>query len=71
MPPKKLSTLLSIPILNMVIKNKIKGALGFSKCCIAGSGSVPLSSEILAWYQCLGLELLEGYGMTKNFRLGL
>jgi len=67
MPPKKLATLLSVPILSMLVKKKIKTALGLSKCRIAGSGSAPLSPELLAWYRRLGLELLEGYGMTENF----
>ena len=33
----------------------------------AGSGSAPLPPELLSWYRRLGLELLEGYGMTENF----
>jgi long-chain acyl-CoA synthetase len=33
----------------------------------AGSGSAPIPGELLAWYRKLGLELLEGYGMSENF----
>ena len=34
---------------------------------IAGSGSAPIPGELLTWYRKLGLELLEGYGMSENF----
>jgi len=65
--PEKLSTLLKIPILNMLVKRKILKALGLECVRFAGSGSAPLPPDLLAWYRSLGLELLEGYGMTENF----
>ncbi len=65
--PEKLSTLLKIPILSMLVKRKILKALGLECVRFAGSGSAPLPPDLLAWYRSLGLELLEGYGMTENF----
>ena len=67
MPPEKLDRLLKIPLLNRVIKKKILTNLGLEHVKFAGSGSAPLASEILEWYRRLGLELLEGYGMSENF----
>lgn len=67
MPEKKVNMLLSIPLLNILIKKKLLKALGLAKVRYAGSGSAPLPEELLAWYRKLGLELLEGYGMTENF----
>lgn len=67
MPQKKLNTLLKIPVLNKLIKKKILTGLGLDKAKLAGSGSAPLASDVLDWYRNLGLELLEGYGMTENF----
>jgi long-chain acyl-CoA synthetase len=67
MPPKKLNTLLKIPLLNILIKRKILKGLGLDQVRIAGSGSAPIPAELIAWYRSLGLELLEGYGMTENF----
>jgi long-chain acyl-CoA synthetase len=32
-----------------------------------GSGSAPLPASVLTWYRDIGLELLEGYGMSENF----
>ncbi len=67
MPPKKLDRLLKVPLLNKVIKKKVLTALGLEHCRFAGSGSAPLSGDIINWYRNLGLELLEGYGMSENF----
>ncbi|KAL3922775.1 MAG: hypothetical protein SGILL_002021 [Bacillariaceae sp.] len=63
----KLDFLLSIPLLNILVKKKILKALGLNQVRFAGSGSAPLPADLLAWYRRLGLELLEGYGMTENF----
>tara|TARA_R110002073_G_scaffold25430_3_gene84395 strand:+ start:10962 stop:12635 length:1674 start_codon:yes stop_codon:yes gene_type:complete len=67
MPPKKLNRLLKIPIVSGLVKKKVLTALGLEHCRFAGSGSAPLSSDIINWYRNLGLELLEGYGMSENF----
>ncbi|WP_421705618.1 AMP-binding protein [Alloalcanivorax xenomutans] len=66
-PPKKLNTLLKIPLLNKVIKKKVLGAMGLDECRVALSGAAPLSTEIISWFNTLGLEILEVYGMTENF----
>jgi long-chain acyl-CoA synthetase len=65
--PKRLERLLKIPILRGLIKKKILRGLGLDHVRFAGSGSAPASQELIAWYRGLGLELLEGYGMTENF----
>jgi len=66
-PESKVNTLLSVPVLNILIKKVLLKKLGLSKVRFAGSGSAPLPAELLNWYRRLGLELLEGYGMTENF----
>jgi long-chain acyl-CoA synthetase len=67
MPPQKLEKLLKIPIISWLVKRKLLKALGLDCVRYAGSGSAPLPPDLLAWYRNLGLELLEGYGMTENF----
>ncbi|TBW59104.1 AMP-binding acetyl-CoA synthetase [Marinobacter halodurans] len=67
MPQEKLARLLRIPLLNRIVKRKILTNLGLQHVKFAGSGSAPLSHDILEWYRGLGLELLEGYGMSENF----
>lgn len=66
LPKKKLDLLLKIPFVSGVIKKKILNSLGLGKVKLAGSGSAPLSNDVLDWYRSLGLELLEGYGMSEN-----
>ena len=67
LPKKKLDRLLKIPVVNKLIKKKLLKGLGLDKVKLAGSGSAPLASDVLDWYRNLGLELLEGYGMSENF----
>ncbi len=67
MPAKKLDRLMSIPILGGIVKKKILKQLGLDSVRFAGTGAAPLPPEVMAWYRRLGLELLEGYGMTEQF----
>ncbi len=66
-PPKKLDRFLKIPILSGIVKKKILTQLGLNHVRFAASGSAPIPKEVIDWYRRLGLELLEGYGMTENF----
>ncbi|MFH2009775.1 MAG: AMP-binding protein [bacterium] len=67
MPPKKLGRLLKIPILKGIVRKKILKGLGLDCARFAVSGSAPIPADLIVWYRNLGLELLEGYGMTENF----
>jgi long-chain acyl-CoA synthetase len=67
MSPKKLDLLLSIPLINIYVRRKIVKGLGLDSCRLAGSGSAPIPADLITWYKRLGLELLEGYGMTEDF----
>jgi long-subunit acyl-CoA synthetase (AMP-forming) len=67
MPPERLKLLLKIPIVNNIIRKKILSGLGLENVRFAGSGSAPIPGELIQWYKDLGLELLEGYGMSENF----
>ena len=66
LPPKKLNTLLRIPILSGIIKKKILSAMGLQDCRIALSGAAALSPDLIDWFNKVGLEILEVYGMTEN-----
>lgn len=43
--------------------------MGLDHVRYAASGSAPIPAELIAWYRRLGLELLEGYGMSENFAI--
>ncbi len=67
MPEKKLKFLTSIPIIGGIVKKKVLGKLGLQHVRFAGTGSAPIPPQLIEWYKNLGLELLEGYGMSENF----
>jgi len=67
MPQKRLDLLLRIPILNKIIAKKILTSLGLDQTISAFSGSAPLPADLIRWYRSLGLQLLEGLGMTEDF----
>jgi long-chain acyl-CoA synthetase len=65
MPERKLDRLLRIPILRGVVRKRILQQLGLDAVRYAACGSAPLTPELLLWYRNLGLNLLEGYGLTE------
>ncbi|MCZ2134666.1 MAG: AMP-binding protein [Burkholderiales bacterium] len=67
MPEKKLNFLLSLPIIGSIIARKVLRGLGLDSVKHAGSGSAPIPAGLIAWYRKLGLNLVEGYGMTEDF----
>jgi long-chain acyl-CoA synthetase len=69
MPQKKLSTLLSIPIISYVIKKAIKKKLGLSKARFIFTGASPISVALQEWFAKLDIIILEAYGMTENSAL--
>lgn len=69
MPAQKLSRLLSIPLLGKLVARKVLKGLGLDQTLLAASGSAPIPAELITWYRKLGLNLMEGYGMTEDFCL--
>lgn len=66
-PQQRLQFLLRIPLLNKWLKKNILKGLGLDAVRVAGGGAAPMPPSLINWYRSLGLELLEGYGMTENF----
>jgi long-subunit acyl-CoA synthetase (AMP-forming) len=67
MPAKKLDKLLKIPIIGRLVAKKVLTGLGLNEVRLAASGSAPIPAELIDWYRRLGLNLMEGYGMTEDF----
>lgn len=65
-PPQKLDRLLRIPGISRVLKHRILHRLGLDTVHHAASGAAPLPPEMLLWFRKLGLDLMEGYGMTET-----
>ena len=66
MPQKKLNLLLSVPIVNGIIKKKLKQKLGLSKALYCFSGAAPLASSLIKWYETIGITIFQVYGMTED-----
>ncbi|MEO0473988.1 MAG: AMP-binding protein [Bacteroidota bacterium] len=66
MPQEKLDRLLKLPIINNLVRNKIKKGLGLDKVVWAISGAAPISASVLNWYKKIGVKISEAYGMTEN-----
>jgi len=66
---RKLDILLNIPIINRLIKRKIKAGLGLTNAIYICSGSAPISPYILEWYSKLGIIICEGYGRTEDLAI--
>lgn len=65
-PQKKLSFLLSIPLIGNLIAAKIRKNLGFESVIGFGSGSAPTPEAVIHWYKKIGVHLEEGWGMSET-----
>jgi long-chain acyl-CoA synthetase len=66
MPPAKLDRLLRLPLIGGLVRKKVLKALGLDRCTFAAGGAAPMPPDLMRWYGKLGLDLIEGYGMTEN-----
>jgi long-subunit acyl-CoA synthetase (AMP-forming) len=66
-PAEKLDAALADPVKGQVVAKQVLASLGLDAVVSAGSGSAPISAELIAWYRKLGLDLMEGYATTEDF----
>jgi long-subunit acyl-CoA synthetase (AMP-forming) len=66
MPAHKLDAMLDDPAIATEVGRKVLAGLGLDEVRIAVSASAPIPGELLGWYRRLGLNLIEGYGMTED-----
>ncbi len=66
LPPKKLNTLLSIPVINNIIRKSIKKKLGLAEATHIYSGAAPISVELLEWFDKIGVTIYQAIGMTED-----
>ena len=65
-PQKKLTLLLKIPIISIIIKNKIKKNIGLAKANNVFTGAAPTPVSLIKWFAHLGINIQEAYAMTEN-----
>lgn len=66
MPQQKLDRLLSLPGINILFRKFIIRKLGLSRAGVIVCGAAPTPVSLLNWFNKLGLEIRETYGMTEN-----
>ncbi len=66
LPQHKLDRLLRVPLLGRLIARRIRRALGLARVRSAFSGAAPLPQDLQRWFARIGVEILQGYGMTEN-----
>lgn len=66
LPQAKLDRLLPLPLIGGYIKRKILRSLGLSKARYVVVGAAPMPDSLTNWFAKLGIEVLQGYGMTEN-----
>ncbi len=66
MPEQRLDFLLKLPLLGRWMGRKVLAGLGLDAVRYALCGAAPVPDALLKWYQRLGLDLFEVYGMTEN-----
>ncbi len=67
LPQRKLNILLKIPFVSGLIKRKLAKGLGLANTRVLGCGSAPVSSGLLKWYESVGMNISEAWGMTESF----
>nr|WP_086937378.1 AMP-binding protein [Thaumasiovibrio occultus] len=70
LPQAKLNILLKIPFVSGLIKRKLADGLGLDQARVLGCGSAPVSPALLKWYESVGLNITEAWGMTESFAYG-
>lgn len=66
LPANKLNLLLSLPVVNSIIKKKVQTGLGLGQARICISGAAPIAPSVQLFFRRLGIEVLNFYGMTEN-----
>lgn len=65
-PQHKLDRLLQIPGVNILVRRMIIRKLGLAKAWIIVCGAAPTPVHLVEWFNKLGIQIRETYGMTEN-----
>jgi long-chain acyl-CoA synthetase len=65
-PEKRLRLLLALPVVGALTRRKIRRALSLDRARIVAGGGAATPVNLIRWYRGLGLNFIEGYGMTET-----
>jgi long-chain acyl-CoA synthetase len=57
---------LRLALLDRLVLARIRRRIGLDACRLAVSGAAPIAPEVLEFFLALGLNMVEGYGLTEN-----
>jgi long-chain acyl-CoA synthetase len=57
---------MQLPLWDKLVFSKIRDGLGVDQLRYAVSGAASISTDLLAFYKAMGIEILEVYGMTES-----
>ena len=66
LPSHKLDRMLRLPVAGPLIGKRILAQLGLDAVRYAACGGAALPVSLMLWYRGLGLNLVEGYGLTEG-----
>jgi long-chain acyl-CoA synthetase len=66
LPEKKLNWMLALPLAGAILRKKILKRLGLNHARVVAGGGAATPVEVIRWYRKLGLNFVEGYGMTET-----
>lgn len=65
-PQRRLDLLLKIPLINTILKNKLKQKLGLKEAVFICSGAAPIAKSLILWFETIGITIHQVYGMTED-----
>jgi long-chain acyl-CoA synthetase len=63
---KLLQRLLRVPLVDALLRHKLRGLLGLGSARVVISGAAPLPRATLDWFAALGIQIQEVYGMSET-----
>lgn len=67
LPQPKLDRLLRIPLLGAYVRRSIRKKIGLQHAKFCVTGSAPIADALVAWFERLGIHVMQGYGLTENY----
>ncbi|MDP3895905.1 MAG: long-chain fatty acid--CoA ligase [Mesorhizobium sp.] len=64
--PVPLGTRLAFAFFDFVVLRNLRRMIGFDRLRRGTTGAAPISPDLLRWYKAIGVDVLEGYGMTES-----
>ncbi|WP_296765301.1 long-chain fatty acid--CoA ligase [Sediminimonas sp.] len=57
---------LNLALADLLVLRNLRNLVGLARTRRCTSGAAPISPELIRWFAAIGVELIEGYGMTET-----